>query len=429
MTTSLQWANLEMKFCIVLLGSERLFISSRIQRYFQWLGIYTQVFGEFQSRLVREDGKTQTWTALANISSNKKEGEENVDKTLRGDPTTEAILLWLKTPKSHIALLDARGATQERCRDLTSFFTREGVRVVFIESICTDLEVLEGTLALHQGMVDFIPDEKNAILKDESLPFLQVYNLGRKMIANRCSGFYFSRITTILSHMHVRPRHIWISRHGESQDNTIGRLGGDSSLSGLGREYAKKLASFILRNEKSSDLVVLTSSLQRTLQTAEALFQRKPAYRNNHVCTPRLNEIGTGICDGMTYAQVKQKYPELYQARKKNKYSFRYPMGESYADVIERVSPVMLELERHTSNVLLICHQALLRTVLAYFLEIPHAQMVNYPVPLHCVLKLTPGPRNVNIERFQLAVVPEELMSMHGDYSEETGSHHASSKL
>lgn len=30
---------------------------------------------------------------------------------------------------------------------------------------------------------------------------------------------------------HLYPRIIWLARHGESEDNTVGKLGGDSSLS------------------------------------------------------------------------------------------------------------------------------------------------------------------------------------------------------
>eukprot|EP00808_Paulinella_micropora_P005670 g72613.t1 len=393
MTTSLAWANREQRCCLVLLGSERLFLASRIQRYFQWLGIHVQLFSQFQTRL-----------------------EMLHESESQGDSTLQAIFEWLKALHAHLAIVDARDATEQSCLLLDSLLNKQGVRTVFIESICTDSKIIETILELHKGMVDFEPGQDKAVISDDRLQYLQVYNLGRKIISNRCGGFFSTRITTILSHMHVAPRYIWITRHGESEDNTRGRLGGDSPLSEAGRQYAEKLAAFILQYEKGkNDLVVLTSTLQRTVQTAEILFKHKPDYRRDHVCTPRLNEIGTGLCDGMTYAEVKEKYPDVYKARKKNKYQFRYPMGESYADVIERVAPVMMELERLTSNVLLICHQALLRTVMAYFLEIPHSKMVNYPVPLHCVLKLTPGARGVHMERFQLGTIPPEKMSMHGD--------------
>lgn len=41
---------------------------------------------------------------------------------------------------------------------------------------------------------------------------------------------------------------------------------------------------------------------------------------------------------------------------------------QSYQDLVQRLEPVIMELERQ-ENVLVICHQAVLRCLLAYFLD------------------------------------------------------------
>ena len=46
----------------------------------------------------------------------------------------------------------------------------------------------------------------------------------------------------------------------------------------------------------------------------------------------------------------------------------RYPRGESYEDLVARLEPVIMELERQ-QNVLVIGHQAVIRCLLAYFLD------------------------------------------------------------
>lgn len=67
----------------------------------------------------------------------------------------------------------------------------------------------------------------------------------------------------------------------------------------------------------------------------------------------------------MTYAEVSSTYPDEYTARVGDKLGYRYPGGgESYVDVIERVKPLILELERVRDHVLIIAHQAVLRTLL-----------------------------------------------------------------
>ena len=43
-----------------------------------------------------------------------------------------------------------------------------------------------------------------------------------------------------------RPRKIWLTRHGESEFNRNGQLGGDSPLSASGQEYAKMLPDVVI---------------------------------------------------------------------------------------------------------------------------------------------------------------------------------------
>lgn len=44
--------------------------------------------------------------------------------------------------------------------------------------------------------------------------------------------------------------------------------------------------------------------------------------------------------------------------------------SQSYEDLVQRLEPVIMELERQ-ENVLVICHQAVMRCLLAYFLDKP----------------------------------------------------------
>ncbi len=73
-----------------------------------------------------------------------------------------------------------------------------------------------------------------------------------------------------------------------------------------------------------------------------------------------LNEIDVGICDGLTYKEIRDDYPQDFVARDCDKFAYRYPMGESYQDVVARLEPVIMELERKTT-VLVVAHQSVLR--------------------------------------------------------------------
>jgi broad specificity phosphatase PhoE len=140
---------------------------------------------------------------------------------------------------------------------------------------------------------------------------------------------------------------------------------------------------------------VWTSALVRTIQTAQHLHLPSMPWR-------ALDEIDAGICDGMTYEEIAQQMPEEYAARKRDKLNYRYPRGESYVDVIQRLEPVILELERQREPVLVIGHQAVLRMLYAYFMDKRPEDVVKMDVPIHTVIELTPGPYAYEERRFAL---------------------------
>lgn len=70
----------------------------------------------------------------------------------------------------------------------------------------------------------------------------------------------------------------------------------------------------------------------------------------------------------MTYEEIAEKYPDDFAARDQNKFTYRYPRGESYEDLVARLEPVIMELERQ-GNVLVVSHQAVIRCLLAYFTD------------------------------------------------------------
>ncbi|KAF8640234.1 hypothetical protein AX16_010130 [Volvariella volvacea WC 439] len=86
---------------------------------------------------------------------------------------------------------------------------------------------------------------------------------------------------------------------------------------------------------------------------------------------------------------TRQAYPDDFANRDEDKFNYRYRGGESYRDVVVRLEPVIMELERQ-DNILIIGHQAILRCLYAYFHHLPQADLPYIKIPLHTVIKLTP---------------------------------------
>jgi len=115
-----------------------------------------------------------------------------------------------------------------------------------------------------------------------------------------------------------------------------------------------------------------------------------------------LDEIDAGVCDDMTYEEIKQKMPEEYVSRDADKLRYRYPRGESYVDVIQRLEPAIIELERQQSPIIVIAHQAICRCLYAYFMDISDEKCPNIPFPLHTVIELTPKAYGCEERRWRL---------------------------
>lgn len=103
-----------------------------------------------------------------------------------------------------------------------------------------------------------------------------------------------AQISSCLCNMHIEKRYVWLTRHGRSEDNAAGRLGGDSSITDIGLEYARRLAMFV-ESSGVRPLVVWTSTLKRTKETAQPLLALPGVF---HFETPLLNEIDAGLCEG-----------------------------------------------------------------------------------------------------------------------------------
>ncbi|CAI7813707.1 unnamed protein product [Closterium sp. NIES-54] len=230
-----------------------------------------------------------------------------------------------------------------------------------------------------------------------SLPACACFPCVHAWQVNNISGYLPGRIVFFLLNTHITPRPVLLTRHGESMDNVRGRIGGDPLLSPAGEIYAEKLSEFVhkrLRNERLAS--VWTSTLRRTIRTGRHIAGfPKVQWR-------ALDEIDAGVCDGMTYLEIRQSMPDEYRSRKADKLRYRYPRGESYLDVIQRLEPVIIELERQRHPVVIIAHQAVLRALYAYFMDKPLREVPHIEMPLHTIIELTTGVGGITEKRFKL---------------------------
>ncbi|XP_046756162.1 6-phosphofructo-2-kinase/fructose-2,6-bisphosphatase 4 isoform X5 [Gallus gallus] len=372
------------------------YISKKLTRYLNWIGVPTKEFnvGQYRRDLVKK------YKSFEFFLPDNEEGLK-----IRKQCALAAlndVRQYLSEENGHVAVFDATNTTRERRETIYKFGEENGYKTFFVESVCVDPEVIAANIVqVKLGSPDYVDCSNDEATEDfmkriecyknsyetldenldKDLSYIKIMDVGRSYLVNRVMDHIQSRIVYYLMNIHVTPRSIYLCRHGESELNLKGRIGGDPGLSVRGKEFAKSLAQFI--NEQNiKDLKVWTSQMKRTIQTAEALGVPYEQWKV-------LNEIDAGVCEEMTYEEIQENYPLEFALRDQDKYRYRYPKGESYEDLVQRLEPVIMELERQ-ENVLVICHQAVMRCLLAYFLDKPAEQLPYLKCPLHTVLKLTP---------------------------------------
>jgi len=389
-------------------GRGKTHIARAIRRHLEWMGMKVGYFNSSEYRRQSLGGKKITPDFFDPTDGEAWQCRKEIAASVLQD--TLAAL----ESKIDIAVLDAANCTRARRGWIQEQVRASGLyaTIIFIESICTVPEIIAtnvhqtilrspeySDLSEAEAMADF--ERKNqhylsiyeTLEEGEEVPFLKLVDAGQKIVSFRINGYVPGRLLLLLANIHTKPRPIWFSRHGESVFNRQGRIGGDSPLSARGMLYAQKLEEFVHSVYKPDDpsdranpsLTVWTSTLVRTGMTVAGLDQSWEVIKWR--C---LDEIDAGMCDGLTYNEVADQFPEEYRKRKEDKYNYRYPRGESYQDLFLRLEPLLFEMLRSTGPLLVVGHQAILRILYGYLTGKRPEECPDLPVPLHTVIQLTP---------------------------------------
>ncbi|KAG1291838.1 hypothetical protein G6F62_011106 [Rhizopus arrhizus] len=383
-------------------GRGKTYISQKVCRYLQWLGIHTEVFnvGNYRRKLFG--------TKQDHLFFDPSNPTGQHQRKTAANAALEDMIRWFDEKQGTVAIYDATNSTKQRRRWLHDLLTSHNIQVVFIESVCEDEKiVIENIQQMKLASPDYLDRDPTWAVEDyqrridqyrghyeqvteSDYTFVRMVNAGTQVMINMVRGYLESRIVYYLMNLHTQPRKIYMSRHGESMFNLQGKIGGDSDLSPRGQLYAKKLPGLIKEHLGDKKLVVWTSTLKRTIQTSALLDYPKLNRKS-------LDELDAGVCDGMTYEEIEEKYPEDYANRDDDKFNYRYKGGESYRDVVLRLEPIIMDLERQ-GNILIIGHQAILRCIYAYFMNYNQEDLPYIKIPLHTVIELSPRAYVFDIE-------------------------------
>ena len=167
-------------------------------------------------------------------------------------------------------------------------------------------------------------------------------------------------------------------RHALTVDNQKSRLSGhiDSSISEEGREQIDKITNYL----KDFDIdKIYTTTSSRTKDTVKKLSELKSI---EIIEKESLKEISFGDFEGLTFDEIKDKYPKEFQDMIEKGYEYKYPNGESLIDSYNRVC---IELDNIISNsddrTILICsHGGTIRNIITYLISNSYKYHWNFKI-------------------------------------------------
>lgn len=103
-----------------------------------------------------------------------------------------------------------------------------------------------------------------------------------------------------------------------------------------------------------------------------------------------LNPLDKGDFAGMDWDEIKRANPEWYDRMIHDTYNTRFPGGESYRDLMSRLTSVVIDVEQQVIPTLVVSHVSILQCLMAYFRNTRVERCMSIEVPLHTVIKFTP---------------------------------------
>ena len=166
----------------------------------------------------------------------------------------------------------------------------------------------------------------------------------------------------------------WIFlRHGQTDWNAEGRIQGQTEidLNERGRAQAKANGEKLLAIEGASALPFFVSPMKRSQETARIVRTAMGLDPEGFETVDHLRELTFGDWEGRTLVDVWRADPDPVEDRKGDKWNYVPPKGESYAQLMARVVPV---LDRLPDEAIVVSHGGVMRTVIRHLTGLPEVE-------------------------------------------------------
>lgn len=256
------------KIIIVLVGlpaTSKTLLSVAITRYTKWLGVKTKSFHVSEYR--RRQG-TEVPDDYFSALPTTKEGLE-VRGKIFGLVFDDMVNFFQET-KGQLAIYDALNIRRSERKELETKFSAFNIKVLFIESVLTDAELVNRNIKMAAQSFDYqgVPKHQarnsfmqrllvnkplyEEIIPEENLSYVKYINSGQRLIVNNNRyGYLINKIVFFLMNVRDKRGCVYFARCGTSDND---RYIDDEVLNKEGRRYSKILTEAVLDRINSKRL-------------------------------------------------------------------------------------------------------------------------------------------------------------------------------
>lgn len=169
----------------------------------------------------------------------------------------------------------------------------------------------------------------------------------------------------------------------------------DIELSPAGRRQATSLRDALAAETFGA---VYSSDLKRTLQTAEIVTGERDL---EIVACPELRECNYGSCEGLTFGEIGEQYPEVAAMCANFTPELEFPEGEKFEGFQARTCDFLDRLEKHqpSETVLVVSHGGPLKVLLCRLLGIDTSHWMKFAIDNASLTIVRTSPRGTLLAR------------------------------
>ena len=170
-----------------------------------------------------------------------------------------------------------------------------------------------------------------------------------------------------------------VIRHGMTLANKEGRYCGhlDLPLIEEGRDVLEETKGYLQKENVSR---IISSPLARAAETSRFLFPEKEVFLED-----KLKEINFGLFEGLSYSEIRNRYPEEQKAWGDDFLNYNFPEGESFNGFHKRIGEYVSQflddyLNTEDETIALCTHLGVIQCLLIHILKLDNSMLWRFKV-------------------------------------------------